>query len=1171
MNRSILTILVLVALNLQSAAAADDRLRTITVEPQALSSALQDFSDQSGLQIAYVATLAENVTSPGTDDAGSPRLALNDLLDGTGLEHRFINDETVAIGPGNQPGSQEQGAEDPGNSLPTPQRMLMAQVSGTRTQHQANRSGDGTDGSVSGKVSDRRTGAALEGALVRIVETDRRTATDSLGSYRFPGLAPGIYSLEVSYLGFATALTRISLNGGEHVKYPVALGAEGGPMDEIVVFGSRSARALALNQERTADNSSSVVTADLLGNFTGTTLSEALRRVPGIAFQQDAQTGDGSNIIVRGLSPDMNAVKINGLHVPVGSGRQRSANLGNLLADSVGKITIHKTLLPSHDSAGTGALIEVETKSPLARPRRYLNFSVEGGPKARDFSDDLLLSGTVAGTFGSDESFGLSASVQYRDRDVKSIRYDRIFRSGQYLPLETDGSLISSAFQIDPHQAFPYEPGAADSFQSSLTTRYNVAEISNLAVTIAGEWQMGDHTNLKLDMQHAEGERSLFGRSSDFVTSGMSYRELPVVALNGETRRALRWSGGQFTDQDYNLSRGRTDETDTYSLRGVTSRGKLEFTYIAGYAHGSTTTPEDLFLTFGHVDSFGIVNPDFLLASAVDPVEGRVISPFGTYAGGDLSLPLFTEEGFDYFNDPENYNISTGSIFRDKGKNDRYTADFGVKYDVDGEHFKYLEAGVDFETAKYSVRLDSSFVFGFGSIGSFGLDFADSNLSDIGLSGPGFQVVSAADFAAFADGLADTPGIFVDPDDIDAELNQAFTKEDSLAAYIQARFDIGKLEIIGGLRFSEVTVQAVNLESPSFSNEFFQPDREFENQFRRLFDESATASDVLPRVLLNYRKTDNLIFRGGYYKSVARPEIASLSSRRRLALTLAPFFGPDRNQPRLNVQEGNPDLKPAVTHNFDVSAEYYHDQIGALKLGVFYKRVNNLLQTNLTEGIDVLDGLDLPDHPYFQNLPANLFVTGSRPSNDENDATIWGIEGHVERQFTFLPGFWGGFGTYANLTYTQSSRHQLYNWFGSPIFDAAGDLVGRESVEVDFSSEAFSQQPDYSGTFALTYNRNNIDATLAYSAQSRRLSGFGPRNLYPFFDKVETLDLHAEYRFDVGSGSYRVFIEGSDLLKGTNDADIQSFIGGVGGTPSLNTGGTYLGGRAFKMGLSGTF
>ena len=69
----------------------------ISIEAQPLAEALKDFSDQTGLQLAYLAALAENRTSGGVESAASPAAALDAILDNTGLEYRFVNDETVAI------------------------------------------------------------------------------------------------------------------------------------------------------------------------------------------------------------------------------------------------------------------------------------------------------------------------------------------------------------------------------------------------------------------------------------------------------------------------------------------------------------------------------------------------------------------------------------------------------------------------------------------------------------------------------------------------------------------------------------------------------------------------------------------------------------------------------------------------------------------------------------------------------------------------------------------------------------------------------------------------------------------------------------------------------------------------------------------------------------------
>ena len=78
--------------------AAQGRADTIEVEQQSLPGALRDFSYQTGLQLAYVATLAQDKNSRGTQGKTDPDAALSDILDGTGLKHQYVNRSTVAIG-----------------------------------------------------------------------------------------------------------------------------------------------------------------------------------------------------------------------------------------------------------------------------------------------------------------------------------------------------------------------------------------------------------------------------------------------------------------------------------------------------------------------------------------------------------------------------------------------------------------------------------------------------------------------------------------------------------------------------------------------------------------------------------------------------------------------------------------------------------------------------------------------------------------------------------------------------------------------------------------------------------------------------------------------------------------------------------------------------------------
>lgn len=113
----------------------NEAAKTIDVEPQPLWSALQDFSEQSGLQVAYVATLADNVTSKGTRDASTPADALTQILDSTGLEYKFVNENTVAIR--REIADDSEVDSQPGKLVRGPAPVMLAQVSTTQSQSQS--------------------------------------------------------------------------------------------------------------------------------------------------------------------------------------------------------------------------------------------------------------------------------------------------------------------------------------------------------------------------------------------------------------------------------------------------------------------------------------------------------------------------------------------------------------------------------------------------------------------------------------------------------------------------------------------------------------------------------------------------------------------------------------------------------------------------------------------------------------------------------------------------------------------------------------------------------------------------------------------------------------------------------------------------------------------------
>ena len=623
-----------------------------------------------------------------------------------------------------------------------------------------------------------------------------------------------------------------------------------------------------------------------------------------------------------------------------------------------------------------------------------------------------------------------------------------------------------------------------------------------------------------------------------------------------------------------------TNVTDTNALNGKTNLGAFEIKYTAGYAHGALTSPR----AFSNTLRLGTVGngiaidaqPGYFLPEATDAEAGYVVSAWGPRTGSGIPLPLLSAQGWALLNDPAGFTIqnASGQIDESTGSNDRYTASGSVRWQADLGFLSYLELGAFYERAEFRNDHTRSQIGGNVLAGDVGLVFAPSDLSRIGIGDAGFTVVTEGSLRDFVDNIdrvaANTALTITELAPVPGQ-DEEMTRETNFAAYLQSKLEFGKLEIIGGVRYNRVKLEARNLVYPVYTGPILPAngggigvDLTFQNEFSRLVTESGTTEEFLPRVLFNYRESDALIFRGGYFLSVARPQISLLSTETRISFINFPIPGPQGTKPILQINSGNPDLKPANTHNFDLSAELYSG-VGIFKLSGFYKRTENLLQSNISNGAANLDAVTLPDHPYFNGPPyfdpANpdsVCITGSTPVNSDEVAELWGVEVQAERRFDFLPGVWGGFGIYANYTYTHSSRVDRYSW----AYTNPDDNI------FEFSGVPYSQSPKHSGTAALTYNKYDIDATLSYSYQSRALDIFYPRGLSYYAEDAQSLDFRAEYYFRPDFGRFRIFVEGSNLLKGNGSPDVAYSLGA---DPKFYSSATYLGGRSFKLSMSATF
>jgi hypothetical protein len=609
--KSLLAVLTTTAIVALATPAYAAEARDYIIEAGSLEAALDAYGRQSGEQVLYRIDDLKGKVSEGVKGRLSAEQALRRLLAGTGLRVVKGAGGALAIA-GNEQGG-DQAATDASN-------------------------GQG----LRGAIVDATSGAALKGAFVELVGTGQTTATDDLGRYRFAGVN-GTQRVRISYLGFPAIERDVEFVGGQPVT-GIALANEA-VANEILVVGYTSARAQALNQERTAENSSTIISSDLLGNFNGTTISDALRRAPGVAFVQDDATGDGTNIIVRGLAPDYNQVKLNGLALPEGTGLGRAPNLSNILADSVSEIKISKTLLPNQDSSGTGGLVEIETKSPLDRPHRYFNASIDGTKRGKGFGHEYGASGTASLRFGADGNFGVSASLQYRNQRLRSYSYSVGGIYGPYLPLLPNGQPATTS-TIDPRTPFPFFEGA-DYYTTSATVGAVETDSETRTASLSAEWQVSDATNLRLDYVSSRRSDTNYITTSTIGTQRATYRLASVPSLGGAQRYVYYPTdllGIPTTSVLYNPD--QKSRTDSLSFRGESQIGKLTLNYAAGYAKGSSSAP--LSSRFSLSDDPGLtLTAADVLPGAISDLTGRYVTLFGPRSGRGLPAPLLTPDVFE--------------------------------------------------------------------------------------------------------------------------------------------------------------------------------------------------------------------------------------------------------------------------------------------------------------------------------------------------------------------------------------------------------------------------------------------------------------------------------------------------------------------------------------------
>lgn len=746
--------------------------------------------------------------------------------------------------------------------------------------------------------------------------------------------------------------------------------------EEIVVTGIRASLEAAMDIKRESNGVVDAISAEDIGKFPDTNLAESLQRIPGVSI--DRRNGEGSQVTVRGFGPTFNLVTVNGRQIAtsdvnaVGGDQNvdfsratgRSFDFSNLASEGVSRLEVYKTGRAAIPSGGIGAAINVVTQRPLDGRAEGLRGSI-GAKALYDTSNDGFkinpeVSGVVSWSDAEDR-FGVSLFGAYQKRDsaaASATSNDWNIAPFSSMPGRDAQTVITNA-PTDPNQlvAIPND------------SRYHYSESSRERINASGTMQFRPMENLTLtaDALFAQNKISeeradqtnWFNRPFDAVT----FDDDPVV----RTATFLQ-EGSRYTVKDMGFEqqyRATKTQLQSYGLNANWEIAEGFTLNLDGNHSTSKSTPDARNGASSTLVSFG----------------APVIDAHSVDYNGSIPLQNFT------FNDQERGNrngtldigdlgtqVQRTNASRQSHRINQFRAD--LTWELDGESrfdvgTTYIDSKMTSQRTQTQQQLGDWGIGNVGDVAQFAGDLIETyclsckfdhyspSSADIAFRGNAVDL-----YEAFAQGYANNP-ISITGSDYDR------VREKIWSAYAQFSWkgDLAgrRAGLVAGVRWENTKVDSfAEFNEPDSIN--WVSDNDFTRILRLVDDTLVTRSgkgeynNLLPAVDFQIEPMDNVVARVSYSKTLARPDYGNLFASEQAN-------GPNRPTALGGVptgSTGNPNLRPLVSDNFDISLEWYFGRTSYISAGFFAKRVKNFV------------GVGQVDRPLFDLRDPSSGAAGTR-------------------------------------------------------------------------------------------------------------------------------------------------------------------------------------------------
>ncbi len=464
-------------------------------------------------------------------------------------------------------------------------------------------------GTVTGRVTDAKSGQAILGASVVLSGTRWHVTTDENGAYKLADVAPGTYTLTVSRIGYAKQSQTVTVAAVQEVTVEVRLQLSASPLDAVVVTGT-----VVPTEVKALPTPISVIMADQIEQKGYQHVDQIFRGdVPGaIAWDRGAGNTFASDINIRGTSSfGTNYVKtyIDGVEVAL------PYWINMIDPNSIERIEVVRGPEAStiYGSDASGGVMQVFTrKGAFSGPRPQLEAKVSAGliQSASDHTVQQDHSLTVAGG-GPDFSYRVGGGYLHSGDWVPGARSTDASLYGSSALVQGPVTVDVSARYYNKTFANPFNP-AFQSYATSLRTDASrILQQQTYGVTLkyaaTPRWHhrltLGyDRTAHDLYSDHAKfttpADSFLLVLNNDYTKVSVGYNNTYSVPLGRSTEVSVTTGADHWTYHLGSLFANQVTKNNNLNFApGYVSRSRYDNTgYFTQVQLGVS---EALFITAG--------------------------------------------------------------------------------------------------------------------------------------------------------------------------------------------------------------------------------------------------------------------------------------------------------------------------------------------------------------------------------------------------------------------------------------------------------------------------------------------------------------------------------------------------------------------------------------------